>query len=303
MAELIDLGIINNEDKIELESAFPIALTSLKLMTLKQSVVSEQNRLKLLLTAKLIFIGLFSLAVFYLLKMYQKQADIKRQEIESKEQFIHFVSHELKTPLASISLMSETLLKRQQADLPIKDYPHRIVNESDRLNLMVDNLLTLQGLSQRGSRKQSPHSQSFSLQSLVFQVASSTHVKEGIDLCVKNELDVSVNIVSEPQLINLVIKNLIDNAIKYCEHQQVKICFRFDEKSQQLVVSDNGKGIALNNPQRVFESFVQGENAKQGFGLGLTLCKTIMQHLGGDIYVAKTGIEGTTWHIDFTRLN
>ena len=101
---------------------------------------------------KLFFIGKFTLLIIsivslmFVTRLMNNLQKKKQSYLAMREHFISLVSHELKTPLAAIRVMAETVKKREEKQLSLKDYPVRIVNEVDRLWLMVDNLLSMNRL-------------------------------------------------------------------------------------------------------------------------------------------------------------
>ncbi|MGX5172515.1 sensor histidine kinase [Aliikangiella sp. IMCC44653] len=220
----------------------------------------------------------------------------KSEFIDLRENFINLVSHELKTPLASIRIMIETLQKRHNRNLSIKDYPDKIITEVDRLWLMVDNLLSL---NQIKSGELELNLDKVNLGSLVERVYEKFSEYQSKQLIFINNIQSDSVSFVDPLLFELVIINLFSNSIKYCDKSEVKIEASFDSKQRKLIFTDNACGIQRSNWSRVFDDFYRdtSTNAKQGTGVGLSLCKQIMKIHRSSITITASSKNGTTWEI------
>ena len=111
----------------------------------------------------------------------------------------------------------------------------------------------------------------------------------------------NLHIRSDYMLLYQVFSNSINNAIKYTHKGEITIGVRMGDKLS-FFVSDTGPGIPLNQQQIIFERFTQLDPSvplnKGGVGLGLSICKSIMELIGGTIYVESDGCNGTTFYFD-----
>ncbi len=217
----------------------------------------------------------------------------QRRFVELKAEFVATVSHELRTPLASIRLMGETLERRLAGHEAARDYPSRIVREVDGLGFLVENILSFNRLDKGGFEVRP---QSVDVRALVGDIVDDAQPS----LQRRVELDTSdaQAVQADPELVRLLLSNLVRNAANYCEAETAKLVVTTD--GQQVTVRDNGVGIESVALGGLFEPFVRpAGQASKGSGLGLAICRRIMEAHGGSIEVARTGPDGTTFVLQF----
>jgi K+-sensing histidine kinase KdpD len=240
---------------------------------------------------------LLILSLLLLTKWFVTRQRKKLEYIELRENFINLVSHELKTPLASIRIMVETLQKRNERELSIKDYPQKIVAEVDHLWFMVDNLLSLNHIK---SNELSLNIESQNLHSAIERVKLKLIENAAGKLTIVNNVPMHVRLPVDALLFDLVLINIVSNAIKYCDKAAPIVELSFEPDKQRLLVRDNACGVAHENWQRVFNDFYREDNklSRQGTGIGLSLCHQIMQLHHGAIYIEESSAEGTLWCVE-----
>lgn len=224
-----------------------------------------------------------------------------RRFVELKSDFVATVSHELRTPLASIRLMAETLQRKTRGLTTVKDYPERIVRDIDELTFLVENILSFNRLDKgRWTPRRSDVD--------VGQVIAEVHEELGWygfhDVTLQTEGVDDIVLSADRELLKLLLRNLAKNACMYNERHPVRLEFAGrrvgDSGPWVLEVSDNGVGIAAADRRRVFEDFQRGPGERaRGSGLGLSICRRTMLAHGGDISIARTGPEGTTFALQF----
>jgi two-component system sensor histidine kinase SenX3 len=225
----------------------------------------------------------------------------KQRYLALKSDFIATVSHELKTPLASVRLLSETLLRKTQYQASAKDYPLRIINTVDSMSLLVDNILSFNRLTKGAwPLKKSPVYLEEIVSSLKKEFSQYTQLPLHIEI--ENLEDVEIN--ADQELIKILFRNLVNNACKYNEQDKVNIAIKGESDPQFTVyVKDNGIGIKKRNWATVFQEFSRIVESKEksisGTGLGLAICKKIMQLHDGDIDIAGSNEYGTTFRLRF----
>ena len=216
-----------------------------------------------------------------------------------QEDFIATVSHELLTPLGFIKGYATTLL-RDDIDWDSntrQEFLSIIDDEADRLRELIENLMDSSRL-QAGTLRMSfqPLRLDTFLKDMVLRAGSRN---EEIQIY----LDLKINglqIQADPTRLAQVFDNLLSNAIKYAPGAQVKITLAKESKQAHMTVSDNGPGIASENLKNLFNRFyrVPSNNVTvRGTGLGLYICRRIIQAHGGEITVESVLGEGTTFHI------
>ena len=210
-----------------------------------------------------------------------------RQAEEMKTTFISVISHELKTPVALIKGYVCTLM-REDADWDsdfVKESLTIIEEESDRLNLLIENLLDATRLQAGGvSLKKSEVDIPAVAKRLAtrFQTQTDKH-KLTVDFP-----DNFPSVFADESRIEQIISNLISNSIKYAEKGEICISGETRKKNVIVSVSDEGEGIAPQDMPYIFDRFYRSSDAmrtKKGAGLGLYLAKSIVDAHNGNIWI------------------
>ena len=217
-----------------------------------------------------------------------------------KSDFVAAVTHELKTPVASIRLVGDTLSNgRYKSPKTVQEYASLLSVEATRLGASIDNLLTYARYSS------SPAASSMA------DVEPADLVEDALQglrpMLSNREFDVEVDVppnlpqvcVDRSAMIQ-ALDNIVDNAIKYSTTEKhVAVKARANGKTVTLTVRDKGPGIASKDLSRVFERFYRGGNVTvSGSGLGLPIAKRIVESHGGRIEVRST--EGAGTEVDVT---
>jgi signal transduction histidine kinase len=215
--------------------------------------------------------------------------------------FVSTVTHELKTPLASIRLISDTLSRGRYSTVDtVSDYARLLSDEADRLRALIDNLLMFARVTDPGKVYTF---ESIDLVDLVEDVLEHAQAR----LSERNFV-VSVDVPHDLPRINVdrtavmqVIANLVDNAIKYSQRRfTLKLTGRADEHTVSLDVADGGIGIPREELTHVFDRFFRGRGAKTGgSGLGLTIARRVLRDHGGTIEIRSDHGDGTVVTIAF----
>ncbi len=239
--------------------------------------------------------------------VFHDVTELRRLE-RMRQDFVANVSHELKTPLASIKAYTETLLDWALHDEDVNvRFLNRIEEQADRLNQLILDLLSL-------ARLESGHEvfQHGPLAiSAVVEACVETHLGRAEAKGLVLSLDLgpvleSMLIVADEEAVHQILDNLIDNAIKYTpEGGWVRITCGLTNDSVLLEVADSGIGIPRDDLPRVFERFYRVDKARSremgGTGLGLSIVKHVIQSIGGRISVDSRVGEGTRFDVHFPR--
>ena len=222
---------------------------------------------------------------------------------ESRREFTANVSHELKTPLTSISGFAEIIRDGIAQPQDIPHFAGMICKESARLIALVNDILDLSKLDEKKNFGQSENVEIMPLlQGLVDDFSLSAQKK---DLCITLAGD-DAQIKGFPVLLREMFFNLIDNAVKYTPNGgSIKLNVTQYDDIVQCVVSDTGIGIAQEHISHVFERFyrVDKSHSRQtgGTGLGLAIVKHIAQIHKADLSLESTPQIGTTITICFAK--
>lgn len=224
----------------------------------------------------------------------------ERRFLALRERFLRTISHELRTPLASLRLLAETLERRVGALDEARDYPRRIVQDVDGLSFLVENVLSFQRFD-HGRIEARP--QQVALIDALSDIEDELAPLAPAGLEVRRELDAE-GVYADPEMLRLVLVNLGRNACLYNDREPVELTVRSRRQDGGVLVEveDNGVGIPAAERERVFEDFFRGRRdhgAARGSGLGLSLCREVMNAHRGTVRVARSSDAGTCFALFF----
>lgn len=231
-----------------------------------------------------------------------QQVKLLKHNDNSRRELIANVSHDLRTPLASLQGYLETLLLKNKtlSDSESLEYVQTAYENSQRLQKLISELFELASLENNDT---SLHFEAFSMSELAQDVSQKfkLHAKNK-DITIKTKIpEKPVFVSADIGLIQRVLENLIDNAIKYTpEGGQVEVVLGTDESSVATVIRDSGQGISEEEAQHVFERFyrIEKHRDEDGSGLGLAIVKRIMQLHNSSISVSPAPDKGTIFSFD-----
>lgn len=204
-----------------------------------------------------------------------------------KDSFLSQISHELRTPMTSIRAFSEILMATDRMKVDDRTRYSRIIHdESRRLTRLLDDLLDLSVLE---NGKVSLHIETLSLSSVIDRAVAATEGQAGEEpVRIRRERSAeAVPITTDPDRLSQVFINLISNAQKYCVAAQPELHIRVSHSGDVVTIDfvDNGKGIPASRQGLIFEKFsrLSDSRAAGGAGLGLAICREVMDKLGGSI--------------------
>jgi signal transduction histidine kinase len=222
-----------------------------------------------------------------------------RELNELKDEFVAMASHEVRTPLTSIVGYAKTLRRPQFSEDPAvrEEFLEAIERQGDRLSRLVENLLAASRIEEeRGRLTLVP----VSIKEVIGEVLAGLGPRERrVQVSLSQELPV---VVSDRQRLELVLANLLDNALKFSRAGTLcEVSARREGDSVALSVRDRGIGIAPEHLDRIFERFYQVDSSVTrgygGVGLGLSLVRELVQSLGGTVEVASTPGQGSTFTV------
>jgi signal transduction histidine kinase len=239
---------------------------------------------------------LFLLGAIYVYRSLKKQLRYADQQ----QNFMMAVTHELKTPIAISHLNIETLLKRDLDSSQQLKLLEATLKETKRLDSLSTNILLT---AQLDMGQYEANKQLVNVSELLRQNIKSFQERYPSRIC-NTMVEDAMEIQGEPLLIQLLINNLIDNANKYAPvTEPIYIHLQSHQNMIQLIVKDQGPGIAAMDKNKVFEKFyrVGAETTRttKGSGLGLYLCKRIAEFHNATIQLTTNTPTGSIFTVTF----
>ncbi len=229
-------------------------------------------------------------------KMRKELRDLKLQ-MQLQEDFVSTISHELRTPLGFIKGYSTSLLRKDTAwdAETTQEFLTIIDEEADHLSLLIENVLE----SARLQSKTLPlRFQPLRLDAVLRDVATRLRARYK-DLEVNMDLQITQPVQGDGVRIAQVFDNLFTNAIKYAPGSPVDVALRQTEEQAVVQFKDYGPGIPKESLPLIFERFYRARSEKAtGTGLGLFICKQIIDAHRGKIWAESTLGQGTTFFIE-----
>lgn len=283
----VSLTCIYKEDVFYLGVVFPG----------KEVQIMQEIMFMIVLSLVFLFILIFS---FYkVIRLMYKQKKLS----EIKSDFINNMTHEFKTPIATISLSSEMLLKSDVNEFPYKTrrYASVIFDENARLQKQVDQVLQLSVLEKGEFKLKLKDVDVHRIIRRMAEHFSAKMLRNGgeIKLDLKAE---QYHLRADKTHLSNIISNLIDNALKYTPDQPlINIATRNEKGMLVLSISDNGIGISPENQKHIFKKLYRVPTGNihdvKGFGLGLFYVKTMVEAQGGHIAVKSELNKGSNFII------
>lgn len=254
-----------------------------------------------------ILLALILLGLLTIFISQRKQVRLTRLH----ESFLSNITHELKTPIASIRLATETMLMRDVSPEDRLKFLNRTLSESIRLQNLVDSILVAARLE---SKSDTSTRETIDLISVLEQSVQKLRERAGTGRSVTYEIHNPLGkrdflIDGDPIQIQMVYDNLFSNAFKYtAEGGTIAVAAIVNNKGFYSKISDNGVGIDKQAIDKIFDKFYRAEGTAkirvQGSGLGLYIARTVVQEHGGQLTASSEGPEkGATFHVEFERKN
>jgi len=261
--------------------------------------------LKRIASPLLFSVFLIALTILSFVLLYR---NMKKQQrlAELKNDFISNITHELKTPIATVGVAIEALknFNAMQSPERTKEYLDISSNEVNRLNLLVDKVLKLSMFEKKEIQL---NLEAIDLRSLADEVLASMRLQlEKKNASVILTHSGNTSLMGDRLHLLSVVFNLVDNALKYSpENPDIKIAVEEKENNVELRVADNGVGIPDEYKTKVFEKFfrVPAGNVHniKGYGLGLSYAASVVKKHGGTIEAKNNEGGGTSFTITLPK--
>jgi len=246
--------------------------------------------------------GIFFFIIFIIGAIKLKQAFDREDKLHKQQRnFMLSVTHELKSPLASIKLYIQTILKRELDREQQSQFLNNSLKDIERLDDLVENVLIATKLDSKQVQLQK---ESFNFSEAVCKIADRLQVYSCTTQSIKLNVEPDIHLKGDTFALSSVVTNLLENAIKYspaCEQVSVKL---YREKGDVVFsVADFGIGIPDEEKKKVFDKFyrVGSENTRKtkGTGLGLYIVKSVLDKHQAQIKIKDNKPTGTIFEITF----
>jgi two-component system sensor histidine kinase SenX3 len=257
-----------------------------------------------------VFLGLIffcAIAAGIILNTIFLVREVRRNE--QHDSFINAVTHELKTPIASIRLYLETLQSREVEDQRRREFYRLMLGDTDRLLSTVEQVLKAGQAGQRDAKHQRSDIEFDGLvKECIDLVRTRHHLEPGaLEYEAVASNGAGARVFGNADELRTAVANLLDNAVKYSPgHVEVAVRLEAGEKNVVLQVRDHGVGIPQEELKRIFKRFYRVSSRSlahvKGTGLGLFIVRSIASKHGGKVFAQSAGEgQGTTVTMELPR--
>jgi signal transduction histidine kinase len=228
-------------------------------------------------------------------KLQTRIIENKNAELDA---FFYRISHDLKGPISSLLGLS-ALAKREVKDVEALNYLDKHQSQAERLNNIIIGLINLTKLNGNDLQKEQ-----IDFDKLIDDCILSFHGHENFsNITFHKSVESGIDFYSEWTLLNAILQNLIENAIKYAGKKSPYVNITVSEKSGFITISveDNGQGIPSEHQPRIFDMFFRATQNPNGSGLGLYILKRSVDRLKGVINVRSSSGTGSTFEVKLPK--
>jgi len=248
-----------------------------------------------ILVEGIVLLAAILVGVYVIFLYWQRQTALNR----AQHHFIAQVTHELKSPIASLQLHLETIRRRQPGKEKLADFVNTMLSDTRRLNMLTSNLLTANRLEHKGFR--------LSLEPGDFSEFTETYFRDqqfSLPRAGRMELDIAPGLIVrfESESLETVFRNLLENSLLYSDGPPViSVRLHAEGRHAHLTFSDQGRGMESSDQKKVFQMFyrvrIPGKTVR-GSGLGLFIVRGVLKLHRGRVWIESPGLgKGTTVHI------
>jgi signal transduction histidine kinase len=222
---------------------------------------------------------------------------------ETQNHLIGNVSHELRTPLTSIMGEADVALSQKRSEEHYQETLQIILNEAEKLDKKIKALLMIAQTGFDGKIQKMDKVRMDQLLWDVIETATRINSKNNVymDISMLPENPKKLKVQGNEQLLHLAMANIINNACKYSNFQQVKVSLGASDNNVYIIIKDKGIGIPDSEMDKIYDPFFRASNTKnyEGYGIGLPLARNIIKIHNGELIVNSKINVGTTVQIRF----
>jgi signal transduction histidine kinase len=264
-----------------------------------QSILPYQNA-----TGQLEHIIVTGVDISELIKV-QEAVNRKNEELQKinaeLDNFVYSISHDLRSPLLSIKGIVSLIMHSSEIDEKTRKYLEMVDGSATRLDGTIQEILEYS----RNSRLDLAH-EAFDVVAMVKQSYNDLRFSAQGQMELLLDIQTEPIVLSDKSRLGVLLKNIIGNSIKYRRKDiDSFVKFSLSRKAGKIImkVNDNGEGINEQHLDKIFTMFYRGTTSSVGTGLGLYICKEIVNKLNGDLHVESTAGQGTTMTITIPEID
>ena len=242
-----------------------------------------------------VFLSLLIFGIYRTKRAFNQEFELAQQQ----KNFLLSITHEFKSPLAAIKLSLQTIEKRNLEENQKKEIITRALNETDRINLLIENALFASRLESQNSDY---HFEEFNLSIFLAELIENYQTRIFSESAINLFIDNNINLNGDKLAITSLVYNLLENAEKYSSAPaNISVTLKKINSHLELTFSDLGYGIDPNERNKVFEKFYRVGNEEtrktKGTGLGLYIVKKVVAMHKGTIEIKSNKPMGTIFII------
>jgi signal transduction histidine kinase len=242
-----------------------------------------------------VFLSLLIFGIYRTKRAFNQEFELAQQQ----KNFLLSITHEFKSPLAAIKLSLQTIEKRNLEENQKKEIITRALNETDRINLLIENALFASRLESQNSDY---HFEEFNLSIFLAELIENYQTRIFSESAINLFIDNNINLNGDKLAITSLVYNLLENAEKYSSAPaNISVILKKVNSHLELTFSDLGYGIDPNERNKVFEKFYRVGNEEtrktKGTGLGLYIVKKVVAMHKGTIEIKSNKPIGTIFII------
>ena len=243
----------------------------------------------------LVFLSLLSWVTYQTIRSIRKEMELARMQ----KNFLLSITHEFKSPLASIKLYLQTIQKHQLDKEKEQSFIAKAIADTERLDTLVENTLLANMIDHKGySFSKEP----LNLSALVRLISQKYNALPDFHQRIKTSIEEDITIHGDKLALTLMLNNLVENALKYSPAQSEIIAeLKRDGNKILLRITDQGRGIAREEREKVFRKFYRSGNEEtrntKGTGLGLFLVQHIAKNHSGKVSISENPPRGSIFQV------
>ena len=289
----IALGLVKNRElaQEELSALVLSACQTSGVETLETDVAIGLGTDKAVLHARAV-----QLSDSNVLMVVEDNTESKRLD-DTRRDFIANISHELKTPIGAISLLSEALVDASDDPVAVQKFSKSLRKESKRLTNLIKDVVQLSRIQ---SAEVVANAEVVDLSTVVMEALDrNSYRAEARNVKITYDAPEGLEVIGDPEMLTVAVKNLIENAILYSEEgAPVGVGLRQVDDVAEIAVTDSGLGIPQEDQSRIFERFYRVDPSRSrstgGTGLGLAIVKHVASTHNGEVKLfSKPGVGST----------